>query len=69
MIHSEQDLRCPIAQGEQLYVALKRLGVETEMVRFPGESHGLSRGGRTDRRIARLNHIVRWFDRYLKPGK
>ena len=67
VIHSEQDLRCPIAQGEQLYVALKRLGVETEMVRFPGESHGLSRGGRTDRRIARLNHIVRWFDRYLKP--
>jgi dipeptidyl aminopeptidase/acylaminoacyl peptidase len=67
VIHSEQDLRCAIEQGEQLFVALKSLGVDTEMVRFPDEPHGLSRGGRTDRRIARLNHIVRWFDRYLKP--
>ena len=68
VIHSEQDLRCPIEQGEQVFVALKRMGVDTEMVRFPpsDESHGLSRGGRTDRRIERLRHILRWFDRYLK---
>ena len=45
--------------------ALKSLGVETEMVRFPDEPHGLSRGGRTDRRIARLEHIARWFNKYL----
>ena len=66
IIHSENDLRCPIEQGEQLFTALKRLGVETELVRFPEEFHGLSRGGRTDRRISRLNHILRWFDRHLK---
>jgi dipeptidyl aminopeptidase/acylaminoacyl peptidase len=66
VIHSENDLRCPIEQGEQVFVALKTLGVDTEMVRFPGEFHGLSRDGRTDRRIVRLNHIVRWFDTYLK---
>jgi dipeptidyl aminopeptidase/acylaminoacyl peptidase len=66
VIHSENDLRCPIEQGEQVFVALKKLGVDTEMVRFPGEFHGLSRNGRTDRRIARLNHILRWFDKYLK---
>jgi len=66
LIHSEQDHRCPIEQGEQVFVALKTQGVETEMVRFPGEPHGLSRVGRTDRRIARLKHILRWFDRYLK---
>ncbi|MEW6717340.1 MAG: S9 family peptidase [Chloroflexota bacterium] len=66
VIHSEQDMRCPIAQGEQVYVALKTLGVETEMVHFPDEPHGLSRIGRTDRRIARLKHILRWFDKYLK---
>lgn len=66
VIHNEMDLRCPIEQGEQVFVALKRLGVETEMVRFPDEFHGLSRSGRTDRRIARLNHILRWFDQYLK---
>ncbi|MDP6714187.1 MAG: prolyl oligopeptidase family serine peptidase, partial [SAR202 cluster bacterium] len=65
VIHSENDMRCPIEQGEQVFVALKRLGVDTEFIRFPEESHGLSRGGRTDRRVARLNHILRWFDRYL----
>jgi dipeptidyl aminopeptidase/acylaminoacyl peptidase len=67
VIHSERDLRCAQEQGEQLYVALKKLGVDTELVLFPDEPHGLSRGGRTDRRIARLHHLQRWFDRYLKP--
>ena len=66
VIHSENDLRCPIEQGEQVFVALKTLGVNTEMVRFPNEFHGLSRNGRTDRRIVRLKHILRWFDKYLK---
>jgi dipeptidyl aminopeptidase/acylaminoacyl peptidase len=66
VIHSEQDLRCPITQSEQVYVALKRQGVDSEFVVFPGESHGLSRSGRTDRRIIRLDAIREWFDRYLK---
>jgi dipeptidyl aminopeptidase/acylaminoacyl peptidase len=66
VIHSEFDLRCPIEQSEQVFVSLKKLGVETEMVRFPDEFHGISRGGRTDRRVVRLNHIKRWFDRYLE---
>lgn len=66
VLHNEFDLRCPIEQGEQVFVALKKLGVESEMVRFPDEFHGLSRTGRTDRRIARLKHILRWFDKYLK---
>ena len=64
--HSEQDLRCPIEQGEQLYIALKKLGRKVEMVRFPDEPHGLSRCGRPDRRIARLEWISKWFDKYLK---
>ncbi|MCA9968828.1 MAG: S9 family peptidase [Anaerolineales bacterium] len=66
IIHSEQDMRCHKEQGEQVFVALRRQGVDTELVLFPEESHGLSRGGRTDRRIARLNHILRWFETYLK---
>jgi dipeptidyl aminopeptidase/acylaminoacyl peptidase len=65
VIHSEKDMRCDLEQGLQVYVALKRLGVDTELLLFPDESHGLSRGGRTDRRIARLEHIRGWFDRYL----
>jgi dipeptidyl aminopeptidase/acylaminoacyl peptidase len=66
VLHNEFDLRCPIEQGEQVFVALKKLGVDSEMVRFPDEFHGLSRTGRTDRKIARLNHMLRWFDKYLK---
>ena len=66
LIHSESDLRCDREQGEQVFVALKRLGVDTELILFPEESHGLSRNGRTDRRIARLDHMKRWFEKYLK---
>jgi dipeptidyl aminopeptidase/acylaminoacyl peptidase len=66
VLHNENDLRCPIEQGEQVFVALKRIGVPTEFIRFPEEFHGLSRTGRTDRRIARLNHILRWMGKYLK---
>jgi dipeptidyl aminopeptidase/acylaminoacyl peptidase len=65
VIHSEKDMRCDLEQGLQLYVALKTLGVPTELILFPEESHGLSRGGRTDRRVVRLQHIARWFDKYL----
>ena len=69
IIHSEQDLRCNLEQATQVFVALKKLGVDTELVLFPDESHGLSRGGRTDRRVARLEHMMRWFRRYLKDDE
>lgn len=65
IIHSEQDLRCAIEQAEQMFVMLKVLGKTVEMVRFPEEPHGLSRHGRPDRRLARLEWILKWFDRYL----
>lgn len=65
VIHSLNDLRCALEQSEQIYVALKYLRVDTELVLFPDEPHGLSRGGRTDRRIARLEHINRWFKKHL----
>lgn len=65
IIHSMQDLRCAIEQSEQVYVALKNLGVDTEFLIFPDSFHGVSRSGRTDRRIVRLKAISEWFDRYL----
>jgi dipeptidyl aminopeptidase/acylaminoacyl peptidase len=65
VIHSEQDMRCDPEQGLQIFVALKRMGIETELVLFPEEPHGLSRGGRTDRRISRLQHMICWFNTYL----
>jgi acylaminoacyl-peptidase len=71
LIHSESDLRCPIEQAEQLFVQLRRLGqTPTELIRFPEESHNLSRSGRPDRRVERLEQMVAWFERFLgaTPG-
>ena len=65
VIHSAQDLRCPIDQGESLYMALRRLGVPTELVRFPDESHNLSRGGKPWHRIFRIDRYLDWFSRWL----
>lgn len=67
IIHSEEDYRCPIGQSEQLFTALKRLGREVEFLRVPDESHSLSRSGKPSRRVARLEHIVRWLNQYLCP--
>lgn len=65
ILHTENDRRCPIEQAEQLYAALKRIGrAPTELVRFPDDGHELSRSGRPDRRIARLEAIVGWFERF-----
>jgi acylaminoacyl-peptidase len=66
ILHSEEDYRCPIEQAEQLYISLKKLGRETEFVRFPDEDHNLSRNGKPAHRSERLRHILRWYDRYLK---
>ena len=65
IIHNEGDLRCPIEQAEQLFVALKRLGREVTFVRIPEEDHNLSRTGKPSRRLARLHHLVGWFDQHL----
>jgi len=61
IVHSEEDYRCSIGEAEQLYTTLKLLGREVEMVRFVGESHGLSRGGRPQNRAERLRRILGWF--------
>lgn len=65
ILHGEQDLRCPIGQAEELYTALKRLGKETEFVRFPKSNHALPRNGIPSLRLERLKRTSDWFDRYL----
>ncbi len=65
IIHSEEDHRCPVSQAEELFTTLKRLGRTVEFVRFEGESHGLSRGGRPQNRLVRLERIAGWFDDHL----
>lgn len=65
MLHSEEDLRCPIGQAEELFVALRLLGRDPVLVRFPGESHELSRSGAPRHRIARAELILDWFNEKL----
>jgi dipeptidyl aminopeptidase/acylaminoacyl peptidase len=65
VIHSEEDWRCPVEQGLRLYVELKRRGVPSELLLFPGEGHELSRSGRPRHRLARFEHILRWWARWL----
>jgi dipeptidyl aminopeptidase/acylaminoacyl peptidase len=69
ILHSEQDLRCPIEQAEQLFVALKKQGTPTLFVRFPNESHDLSRNGQPRHRLERLRHILTWFRTHLPPAR
>lgn len=63
IIHSEEDYRCPMEQAEQLFIALKRLGRTVEFVRFAGENHELSRGGKPANRVERLERTLGWFER------
>ncbi|MDA1348852.1 MAG: S9 family peptidase [Chloroflexi bacterium] len=65
LLHGEDDVRCPIGQSEQYFVALKRLGKPVEMVRFPGCSHGFQRSGPPNLREEYLARMLAWFDRYL----
>src|SRR4051812_5035164 len=65
VIHSEEDWRCPVEQGARLYVELKRRGIPSELLLFPGEGHELSRTGRPRHRLARLEHVLRWWARWL----
>ena len=70
LIEGEADFRTPPATGgEQLFRALKYLRRPVVMVRFPGESHELSRSGDPWHRIERLQHITNWFDIHLQGKK
>lgn len=65
ILHSEKDFRCPIEQGEQMYMTLKSMGKETSFVRFPESDHNLSRTGNPNLRISRLKQLTGWFAKYL----
>ena len=65
MLQGEADLRCPPADAEQLFTALRVLGREVEYVLYPDESHIFQATGRPDRRIDRMTRMLDWFDRHL----
>lgn len=61
IVHGEQDHRCPIGQGEQLFVALSQLGVETEFVRYPGGSHLMFHSGPNEHKADYYQRVIDWF--------
>lgn len=64
IIHGEEDYRCPLEQGEQFYIAMKKNKIDTRLTIFPESSHGLSRNGKPNLRIERLDEILEWFQEY-----
>ena len=67
ILHSENDLRCPIAQAEELFMALRLLGKEVTFYRFPGEGHELTRSGSPVHRVQRAEIVLDWFTEHLAP--
>lgn len=65
VIHSEDDLRCPVEQGQRYFTALKQQGVDSAFLVFPGEDHELSRTGTPHHRRQRFEHILAWWAKYL----
>ncbi|HEY0805797.1 MAG TPA: S9 family peptidase, partial [Pseudonocardiaceae bacterium] len=68
VVHSEDDFRCPLEQAQRMFVALRRSGVDTEMLVFPGEGHELTRSGKPRHRVQRFNAVLDWWSRHLKTG-
>ena len=68
-VHSSQDFRCSLAEGLQMFTAIKDQGVPARMCIFKGENHELSRSGQPKHRVRRLEEIMKWMDQYLKPEK
>lgn len=62
-IHGELDNDVHITQAEEMYMALKRRGVESVLIRYPREGHGLRE---PKHRVDALERTLAWFDRYLK---
>ena len=66
IITGEQDFRCPMSESEQYYMALKLLGIEAVLVRFPDESHGIMT--RPSHHLSKMMHIIAWFDQHKKTS-
>ncbi len=65
ILHSDNDFRVPLEQGEQWFRALKHYGVTTEIVMFPRENHNLTRSGEPKHLVESLNWQLYWFARFI----
>ncbi|MEA4934645.1 MAG: S9 family peptidase [Lawsonibacter sp.] len=64
-IHGEKDMRCSLAEAQQMYYALYQRQIPTRLLVFKGENHNLSRSGKPGNRIRALEEINQWFERFL----
>jgi dipeptidyl aminopeptidase/acylaminoacyl peptidase len=69
VLHSDNDYRVPIEQGEQWFRALRHYGVNAEFVIFPRENHNLTRTGEPKHLVESLNWQTYWFDRFLNGNE
>jgi len=69
IVHSEDDRRTPVTDGEQLFVMLRKRGIPAEFVRYPRSYHGLSRTGPPWLLVDRLERIRTWFAHWLGGGE
>ena len=65
-LHGETDNEVPVTQAEEMYIALKKLGVQTKMVQYKGEGHGWRPDLKPANRYDLLKRMIEWFDKYLK---
>nr|WP_225953791.1 S9 family peptidase [Kibdelosporangium phytohabitans] len=65
VVHSEHDWRCPVEQGQRLFVALRRQGTPAELLLFPAEGHELTRSGKPRHRKERFDAVLEWWARHL----
>lgn len=68
-IHGEQDYRVPLTQAQAMFRALKRHGVDAEMVIYAGESHGEFANGKPAHYVDRIERVIAWFDKYTAGKK
>lgn len=68
IVHSEDDKRTPITDGEQLFMTLRKRGIPAEFVRYPRSYHGLSRTGPPWLLVDRLERIRTWFAHWIGTG-
>jgi dipeptidyl aminopeptidase/acylaminoacyl peptidase len=66
IVHGEADDRCPIGQGEEMFVGLLKAGCEVEFVRYPGGSHLMLRGGPVQHRVDYYSRMLTWFQKHLE---
>ena len=68
VLHNAEDYRVPLGQALDYYASLKAQGKEAKLVVFPDSSHGMSRDGTPEQRVARLKLVLEWFGRHLGPA-